>query len=423
MQTQKIKTTVTAIVLASAFILGCSEEETVAPDNTPSKWLNPTEQVNGKLGALDHMRLLTLHGTFYEMGYAHGYLLAPEIFERQELELSQAGVVDFFEDQVLPNLNLFDIPDQYMEEIEGMYNGFLARGGGAVYSDILGRDVTFNDAIALNCINALASRASCSSFSAWNAVTNDGTTITGYNHDTKDDERNTGRWLLIVRKPSTESGAYASICAGRAGDMNVHTVMNEPGATLSCHSINAANQHTTSEGFAPEGLIFRQLIESVDHVDPVGDISGVLNEIYATEAEALLMSWSDGGNEFHAVALELDGDLTSSHGFTIRQPGEGEDHIIQTNHFWLRFPPAQCDRYDRVQSALDSINAGMRAPLTVESAWDLLGAIQPGELYLTQIAVIFEPSKKLMHVAFAEAGVHAHSCRRVTIDIENLFSQ
>ncbi len=112
--------------------------------------------MNGALTALEHMRVLKLHGTFYKMGYAHGYLLAPEIYERQELELSQPGLVDFFENQVLPNLHLFHIRDQYMEEIEGMYDGFLSRGGGSVYSELLEREVTLNDAIALNCVNAPA---------------------------------------------------------------------------------------------------------------------------------------------------------------------------------------------------------------------------------------------------------------------------
>jgi hypothetical protein len=206
--------------------------------------------------------------------------------------------------------------------------------------------------------------------------------------------------------------------------MNVHTVMNEEGATLSCQAINDANSATSSEGFTPEGLIFRQLIESVDHIDPTGDISGVLDTTFATEAEALLMSWSASAGEYSAAALELDGDITNNHGFTIRQPAGTDAYIIQTNHFWLRRPPvSQCDRYNHVKSTLDSISAGVKTPLTVASAWNLLSEIHPDDSYLTQIAVVFEPSKKQLHIAFAEPGTHAHACHRVTVDIDDLFSE
>jgi hypothetical protein len=409
--------------LLFGLILGCNRDNAVEPAHSTPKWKPATEQVNGAITTLESMRVLTLHGTFYEMGYAHGYLLAPEILERQELELSQPGVIDFFENQVLPNIHLFDIPDQYMEEIDGMYAGFLSRGGGSVYSELLQREVTLTDAIALNCINALASRVACSSFSAWNHMTYDNNTITGYNHDTKDDERNTERWLLIVRNPLSGSGANSSVCAGRAGDMNVHTVINDMGVTLSCQSINDASPATSTEGFTPEGLIFRQLIESVDYIDPAGDISGVLDDIYATEAEALLMSWPASAEQYSAIALELDGDLLDNHGYTIRQPSGAEEYIIQTNHFWLRRQPvSQCDRYYYVKSSLDSIAAGTRSPLTVESAWNLLSNIQPEDSYLTQIAVVFEPSKMRMHIAFAEPGKHAHLCRREILNIEALLS-
>ena len=406
--------------------LGCSDTDTTGPDGDGSKWLDATEQVNGTLTTLGNIRVLKLHGTFYEIGYAHGYLLAPEIFERQELELSQSGVLEFFENEVLPNLDLFHIPDQYMEEIQGMYDGFLSRGGGSVYSDVLGREVTSDDAIALNCVSALSSRMQCSSFSAWGGMIHDSTSVTGYNHDTEDNERYTGRWLIITRKPAAGLGAYATVCVGRAGDMNVHTVMNEQGVTLSCQAVNDANPPTSSEGFTPEGLIFRQLVESAGRADPAGDISAVLNDIFATEAEALLMSWPGEGGAYSAAAVvELDGDLTVNHGFTIRQPGGSEEYIIQTNHFWLRQEPpeVQCDRYYHLKGVLDSVSTGTQPALTVESAWDLLSEIQLGDPYLTQIAVVFEPSKKLMHVAVADPGVHAHFCSRVTVDIEDILSE
>jgi hypothetical protein len=65
----------------------------------------------------------------------------------------------------------------------------------------------------------------------------------------------------------------------------------------------------------------------------------------------------------------------------------------------------------------------MKTPLTVASAWNLLAKIHPEDSYLTQIAVIFEPLKKQMYIVFAEPGIHAHSSARMTVDIEDLFSE
>jgi hypothetical protein len=39
------------------------------------------------------------------------------------------------------------------------------------------------------------------------------------------------------------------------------------------------------------------------------------------------MPMTGDGNVLPASALELDGDLTINHGFTIRQPAEGEEYI------------------------------------------------------------------------------------------------
>ena len=47
-------------------------------------------------------------------------------------------------------------------------------------------------------------------------------------------------------------------------------------------------------------------------------------------------------------------------------------------------------------------------------------AVRNGDDYLTEIAVVFEPEKRLMHVAIAEPGQHAHECSRVTLDLVTL---
>jgi hypothetical protein len=400
-------------------LMSCDENPASEELNDPV-WLPITEDVNGSLSSIESMRTLKLYGSHYEIGYAHGYLLGPEIFERQKSILSEEGLLVFYENEVLPNINQVHFPNEYYQEIQGNYDGIKARTvDGIIYSELLGREVNYNDAIALNCLNAFASRGMCSSFSVWGDITHNGAVLTAYNHDCSIADEYTGKWIVIVRVPDKASGAIPTVCIGQAGDLNVHTVMNFSGITLSCQAINMFNPATSTDGFASEGIIFRNLIENVHAEQPVEDIENVLNVLYGIEAEALMMSWPNPDQNTCAAALEIDGNLTQNHGFSLRFPDNNKQYIIQTNHFRLRYalPEEPCQRYQDIEACLDSIVSGEKSPLTVESAWQLLRDVRNGGDFLTEIAVIFEPVDKLMHVAFAESGINAHECNRVTLDI------
>ena len=86
--------------------------------------------------------------------------------------------MDFYKNHVLPNISQVHFPGEYYEEIQGNFDGVKARTvSGTIYSEILGREVNFNDAIALNCMSAFAFRGMCSTFSAWDDMTHDGAVL------------------------------------------------------------------------------------------------------------------------------------------------------------------------------------------------------------------------------------------------------
>ncbi|MFC2088166.1 hypothetical protein ACFLSX_01060 [Calditrichota bacterium] len=400
--------------------MSCSEDP-ISDTSENKEWLPIIKTVNGSLSSTENMRVLKLFGSHYEIGYAHGYLLGPEIFNRQESNLAKEGLLDFYVNQVLPNINQVHFPDEYYKEIHGMYDGVKARTPhDTLYSNILGRYIDYNDAIALNCLNAFASQGMCSSISIWGNMTEDSTVLTAYNHDCLISDGHTGQWYVIVRVPNEASGAIPMVCIGLAGDMNVHTGMNLNGVTLSCQAINTSNPSTSTTGFTSEGIIFRKLIESVSAESPVEEIENVLNVLYGIEAEAVMMSWPNPVLNTNAVALEIDGNLADNHGFTIRYPENNNPYMIQTNHFLIRYTPLPCARYNDIQACLDSVAMGEKPPLSVDTAWRLLSLVRNGGDFLTEIAVVFEPEKKQMHVALAEPGIHAHECTIVILDIESL---
>ncbi|MGB2988317.1 MAG: hypothetical protein WBE26_20800, partial [Phycisphaerae bacterium] len=59
--------------------------------------------------------------------------------------------------------------------------------------------------------------------------------------------------------------------------------------------------------------------------------------------------------------------------------------------------------------------------LTTKRAWNMLGGVSI-EGIITHHSVVFEPNKRLMHVAFAENGKHAPKCKAVTLDVAKLLA-
>jgi hypothetical protein len=416
-----------AAILALTGLLtfpSCQKEGPVEPDIPTNEWLEPIESVNGTLTEIQGIPLLTLWGTHYEQGFAHGYLVAPEMIERLDMELSRdPGVVDFLENVMLPNLHIYTVPDEYMQEIEGFLAGMEARAGDSVYVAGLGRYITFNDVIASTCIDNIQHLVgtNCTSFSAWDTVTADGGTITGRNYDQPDDESHIGRYMLIVRKSPPGSGFLPWVSVNLPGALSCETGMNSEGVTFATQEVNRILPTSATDGFCPEFLLQRRLLEAAHAASVVSDVSGVLDNLYTNGGEAILMSWPSG-NDPSAVVFEMDGDLTTGHGFTVRQPRTGFPFLIQTNQFYERIPYSHSERYVLLNSNLVSIRDGRSQPLTVSRAWELLGEVPAGAGLLIMNAVVFEPDRMLMHVGFAETGTHATSFVPITIDVAALLN-
>jgi hypothetical protein len=408
----------------SIFYMACSKKSSPTErESRENNWLPITESVNGSLTEIEGIPLLTLWGTNYEQGYAHGYLYAPQVIEYAEIQFSQPGLVDLYENVVLSNIHNYTVPQEYLDELQGFLDGMEARAGGAVYLTAIDRDITLNDLIASTCIDNMAHLIStnCTSFSAWDFITEGGTPITGRNYDNPDDVIHTGRFIFIVRKAPPGSGLQAWISVNLPGSFSCETAMNIEGVTLATQEVNLIRETSATTGFCPEFLLQRRLLESARSASVVEDVSAVLQELYTNGGEANLISWPSGQAGCSAV-FEVDGDLTTGHGFTVRQPETGYPYMIQTNQFYERLTPEASTRYSTIKDYLDGIIEGDNPALTVDQAWNLLAQVPAGDGQIIQIAVVFEPDEMLMHVAFGEPGTHATSCRRITLNIEELLN-
>jgi len=409
------------LILLIIFCMACSKESSPTEPKR-NEWLPITEDVDGSLTEIEGIPLLTLWGTNYEQGYAHGYLYAPEIIEYAEMNFSQPGLVNLYENVVLSNINNYTVPQEYLDELQGFLDGMEARAGGAVYLAAVDRYITLNDLIAFTCIDNAEHliNKNCTSFSAWDVITEGGVPITGRNYDQPDEIMHTGRFIFIVRKTPPGSGVPAWISVNLPGSFSCETAMNSEGVTFATQEVNLIRETSATEGYCPEVLLQRRLLESSRSASVVEDVSALLQELYTNGGEANLMSWPSSQGACSAV-FEVDGDLTTGHGLTVRRPETGFPYMIQTNQFYERLSPQASTRYSTIKNYLDGIITNDNPLLTVDQAWELLGQVPAGDGQIIQIAVVFEPDVMLMHVAFGESGTHATGCRRITINVGELL--
>jgi hypothetical protein len=381
-----------------------------------------TSSVNGTLTEIDGVRVLRVWGTAQERGYAYGFLLGPEIVQFVDGFLASGTVLDVegYNHRVLPKLTMMTVPSEYEAELRALLAGMEARAGGPVESSAVGRPLEYNDLVAANSMADML-RTGCSSFSAWGRMTKDGHTVTGRNMDWARNPALEGSQLVTVFVPPSDSKTLGWVSVFWPGLIGCTTGMNAQGVTVAMHDSNSPRP-STSGGFTSSTLLYRMAIESARAETAVEDISRVLQERHTLPGYNMMVTRPSAGQGPRAVVFEHDSDLTKGSGMTIRMP-EGEDEFLAcTNHSRGRYKPSPCARYPKLSSGLERIAArGGRHHISVKRAWKMLGGV-PIEGAIAHHSVVFEPDKRLMHVALFERGRHASKCKHVTLDVTKLLA-
>ncbi|MCK4807581.1 MAG: hypothetical protein KAT09_08030, partial [Candidatus Aegiribacteria sp.] len=102
------------------------------------------ENVNGSIEYFGDIKILNLWGTWSEMGYAHGYLLGPDISDFfHEYVLEMVGGVSNYEGARVFFLVYFDIPPEFIDYSQGIVSGISDTV--SIYSVPLGRNMDYID--------------------------------------------------------------------------------------------------------------------------------------------------------------------------------------------------------------------------------------------------------------------------------------
>lgn len=382
----------------------------------------PKAKVNGTLSEIKGVPVVRVWGTPDERGYAYGYLLSADIARFMNEFFADGSVVDVksYETRVLRKLHLMEIQPPYEAELRAMLRGIETKAGGPVDMPALGRPLQFADLVAANSMGDML-RMGCSSFSAWGDMTKDGHTITGRNMDWSKCPAFDGTQLVMVFVPEEGGDSLGWVSVFWPGLIGCTTGMNAEGVSVAMHDSNSPNPSGTG-GFTPSTMLYRQVIESTRAETMVEDITRVLTERHTLPGYNMMATRPYTGSGVPAVVIEHDADLSNGGGLTVREPAGTDAFIACTNHSRKRYDPVRCSRYPKLSDALGKI-AGRKGGghLTVKKAWSMLADV-PIESIITHHSAVFEPNKKLMHIALATDGKNAPKCKKITLDVAKLIA-
>lgn len=215
-------------------------------DNGDSNSVTVSTTGEGWLEKRDGISILHIGGSYYDMGYQHGYLLKDLIPINLRAQLSYFEENDYPYSRILQTYyDMNDtLPSQFYEEMQGMADG---------------SGLPFEDIAVLNTIPAifnLAGMGSCCELSLWGPITVNGEMyhIRGWDWTLKIKDPVTGTafqdtQILIVRDPDN---AYASIYPEFAGHIFAWGGFNEKGIAIgetTCRTYDSTLDGSISSAF------------------------------------------------------------------------------------------------------------------------------------------------------------------------------
>ena len=235
--------------------------------NLESKNIKENSISGGWIEENDGIIILHLNGSYYDMGYQHGFLLKDEIKENMRM------ITSFFERrgysydvirEIWDVMKVF-LPQQYKDEMQGMADGLGA---------------SFDEVAVYNTWPAVVNHifVACCGASIWDSATVDGKLYHMRSLDIlhpglgiKDPDTGTffrENQVLIVRKPDN---GYASVYPASAGAVYSWGGVNEEGIAISANTCL-----TYDSTFLGISAAFRMRMV-LDYTNSTGDVLKIIN--------------------------------------------------------------------------------------------------------------------------------------------------
>jgi len=180
----------------------------------------------GWLEEREGVKILHLNGSYYDMGFSHGFLLKEEIHANMRILFNYFNDMGFSNTTLLQSWDILKnyIPEKYILELNGIADG---------------SNSSMQEIGIYNVLHDIANFISCSGAIAWGSATFDGNLIhmrsTDHSIFLHDPDPITGKYLqenqvLIVRNPVDDFASMSPMWAGRIGSWGG---INEKGIAVS----------------------------------------------------------------------------------------------------------------------------------------------------------------------------------------------
>jgi Acyl-coenzyme A:6-aminopenicillanic acid acyl-transferase. len=337
------------------------------------------------VGHREGLLTVYLKGGPFELGYANGVLLQPQIhtLENEFIKMIHGYVPNGWTLNVLKwyviyrNRHLTDyVPADYRLEIFGSTVGCPDAHPeiGPYYNRVLNYHAA-HDVSYMMIDNPLVSRAGCTSFGAWGSATANGHLLTGRNFDWEAAEVFSRDRVVVMCEPDNGIPFISLSWAGMSG---VVSGMNRAGV---CVTVNGAPSSLPRETATPVAIVARDILQKAHNLN---ETLGILRgEKVFVSTLWLIGSKTDG----KFIVVEKTPEVTQ-----VREP-EG-DWIVCANHFET---PGLRDGFRNQQHIAEATSASRKMRMTelIERAHGRIDA---------PLAVDFLRDRKLPGGAFVGNG-------------------
>ncbi|NLH47172.1 MAG: hypothetical protein GX444_01065 [Myxococcales bacterium] len=404
------------------------------PPATPAA----AESVHGKFWIDQGQQMLHVWGTPYEMGYAHGYFLGPQILELMSVyTFPPEGFGTWLYDLARSFIcNTFDFTDpELMDEVRGMLDGMIA-GGVESYVEVLGRELDVLDLLTfngLNDINALR----CASLIGWGDATLADPELNGqpafvHNSDFGDETREAPfliaqRSLVISYTPSDpERQRFLTI--GNPGTLGAAVALNESGVAVGLNLGMALNHNPdpdldpkpTLEGWTSRQALSRRDADG-DGAYTIEDYFLLLENTYQFGSTINHVIGPRAASDPPAAALEISNTARSMR-YPADDPNLAPDIFMILNWEDVLVPERNEHNEERYQIAIDAILNTYQRNLTLANLWDFLYLMQVDNTGCkTMQSMVILPETGRFALAISDVDSLAPSKEPVWHDFAELF--
>jgi len=287
--------------------------------------------------------VLSLRGSPYERGRAHGRLLARGVLEMVDTVCGSnllLGRRSDYQRVILPMVARFRFTDAEEAELRGILDGVRSALGDKAVLERIGRPLTLDDLKAYNTAGDWY-RQACSTFAAWGGRTRDGHVWVGRNFDFLPARAFLAHQMIVVHRPRAGTKAWASVSA--PGMIGCITGINADGVFASVHDVFLPLR-PLEQGYVPRLLVLRRLLERCTADDLQRQALPILEASTQMFDNNILLAAPVGDGTTPALVFEYNGDRRKDKGVTVRRPADNEDYygremIACTNHFRKRRRP------------------------------------------------------------------------------------